>query len=88
MLREGARKAGGGGYFGSRSFQLIRLSSFAHPDPSTWLRAGVDLDSTPIFLMISYLISDTVQVSLMILLRILPQHAAQSRMVTFAVLNS
>ena len=42
-------------YFASLSFQLIRLTSFAHPDPSTRLRAGADLDSTLIFLMISYL---------------------------------
>src|SRR5688500_6912484 len=37
-------------YFASRSFQLIRFSSFDQPEPA--------LDSTPICLMISYFISD------------------------------
>src|SRR6476659_5647302 len=36
-------------YFGSRSFQLTRLSSFAQPEPA--------FDTTPIFFTISYLIS-------------------------------
>jgi hypothetical protein len=39
-------------YFGSLSFQLIRLSSLAHPVS--------DLESKPIFLIISNLISDFV----------------------------
>src|SRR5271157_3477554 len=43
-------------YFGSRSFQLIKLSSFAQPFSV--------LESMPICLMISYLISDIILVHL------------------------
>jgi hypothetical protein len=42
-------------YFGSRSFQLTRFSSFAQPDPA--------FDTTPIFFTISYLISAIEQLS-------------------------
>src|SRR6266545_834427 len=54
-LRQAQDKLRRRGYFGSLSFQLIRLSSLAQPEPA--------FESTPILLMISYLISDMVQIS-------------------------